>query len=42
MSLMTEEPQLGFDDAADALESKPCCSSSSEDEKTVPVKLFDA
>ncbi|CAN0408825.1 unnamed protein product [Ectocarpus sp. 8 AP-2014] len=42
MNLMMEEPQLGFDDAADALESKPCSSSSSEDEKTVPLKLFEA
>ncbi|CAM9278930.1 unnamed protein product [Ectocarpus sp. 12 AP-2014] len=42
MGLMMEEPQLGFDDAADALESKSYSSSSSDDEKTVPLKLFDA
>ncbi|CAM9378898.1 unnamed protein product [Ectocarpus sp. 12 AP-2014] len=42
MGLMMEERQLGFDDAADALESRSCSSSSSEDEKTVPLKLVDA
>ncbi|CAM9358105.1 unnamed protein product [Ectocarpus fasciculatus] len=41
-SLIMEEPQLGFDDAADALQSASCFSMSSGDEKTVPLKLFDA
>lgn len=41
MSLIREEPQLGFDDAAEAREPASCSAPSSEDEKTVPLKLVD-
>ncbi|CAM9303365.1 unnamed protein product [Ectocarpus sp. 8 AP-2014] len=42
MSLIREEPQPGFDDAADAPKSAHCSPLSSENEKTVRVKLSDA
>ncbi|CAN0234586.1 unnamed protein product [Ectocarpus sp. 12 AP-2014] len=42
MGLIREEPQPGFDDAADAPKSAPCSPSSSENEKTVPAQLTDA
>ncbi|CAM9968379.1 unnamed protein product [Ectocarpus sp. 6 AP-2014] len=42
ISLFREEPQPGFDNAGDAPKSALCSPSSSENEKTVPVKLSDA